>query len=67
MTFPANLPTIRELTEQLIHEALIRTNNNQSAAAKLLGITQSALSRCLGNACMSRETGIQKQKASENT
>lgn len=67
ITFPANLPTIRELTEQLIHKALIRTNNNQSAAAKLLGITQSALSRLLGNAGMSRETGIQKQKASENT
>lgn len=47
MTFPANLPTISETTQQLIHEALIRTNNNQSAAAKLLGITQSALSRRL--------------------
>ncbi|MCW2479986.1 sigma-54-dependent transcriptional regulator [Candidatus Symbiopectobacterium sp. NZEC135] len=57
ITFPANLPTIREITEQLIHEALIRTNNNQSAAAKLLGITQSALSRRLGNAGISKETG----------
>ncbi len=47
MTFPAILPTISETTQQLIHEALIRTNNNQSAAAKLLGITQSALSRRL--------------------
>ena len=56
ITFPANLPTIREITEQLIHEALIRTNNNQSAAAKLLGITQSALSRRLGNAGISKET-----------
>lgn len=57
ITFPANLPTIREITEQLIHEALIRTNNNQSAAAKRLGITQSALSRRLGNAGISKETG----------
>jgi DNA-binding NtrC family response regulator len=47
LTFPENLPTIGEATQQLIHEALIRTNNNQSAAAKLLGITQSALSRRL--------------------
>ncbi|MCH1921457.1 helix-turn-helix domain-containing protein [Shewanella sp. A3A] len=29
---------------------MIRTNNNQSAAAKLLGITQSSLSRRLSNA-----------------
>lgn len=47
IVFPANLPTISETTQQLIHEALIRTNNNQSTAAKLLGITQSALSRRL--------------------
>ncbi|MGE6383047.1 sigma-54-dependent transcriptional regulator [Shewanella baltica] len=45
--FPANLPTISETSQQLIHEALVRTNNNQSTAAKLLGITQSALSRRL--------------------
>ncbi|QVK22817.1 hypothetical protein KHX94_16690 [Shewanella dokdonensis] len=44
------MPTISEATQQLIHEALIRTNNNQSAAAKLLGITQSALSRRLSKA-----------------
>ncbi len=47
ISFPTNLPTIAETTQQLIHEALTRTNNNQSAAAKLLGITQSALSRRL--------------------
>ena len=45
--FPEKLPTISEATQQLVHEALVRTNNNQSAAAKLLGITQSALSRRL--------------------
>ncbi|MCT8985768.1 sigma-54-dependent transcriptional regulator [Shewanella phaeophyticola] len=45
--FPEMLPTINDLVQKLIHEALVRTNNNQSAAAKLLGITQSALSRRL--------------------
>lgn len=48
ITFPANLPTISETTQQLIHETLSRTNNNQSCpAARLLGITQGALSRRL--------------------
>lgn len=50
LVFPTPLPTIQETTQQLIHEALIRTNNNQSSAAKLLGITQSSLSRRLSNA-----------------
>ncbi len=45
--FPETLPTINDVVQKLIHEALVRTNNNQSAAAKLLGITQSALSRRL--------------------
>ncbi|ATA25228.1 hypothetical protein BIY26_21265 [Brenneria goodwinii] len=67
IAFPASLPTIREITQQLIHEALIRTNNNQSAAAKLLGITQSALSRRLGNTHISGKTAAPKQKASDNT
>ncbi|WP_417761788.1 sigma-54-dependent transcriptional regulator [Shewanella sp.] len=47
ITFPTPLPTISAATQQLIHEALVRTNNNQTAAAKLLGITQSSLSRRL--------------------
>ncbi|QDE31290.1 sigma-54-dependent transcriptional regulator [Shewanella polaris] len=45
--FPNTLPTINETVQQLIHESLVRAQNNQSAAAKLLGITQSALSRRL--------------------
>jgi len=45
--FPSTLPTINETVQQLIHESLVRAKNNQSAAAKLLGITQSALSRRL--------------------
>lgn len=38
------LPTIKESTKLLISEAMKRANGNQSAAAKLLGITQPALS-----------------------
>jgi two-component system nitrogen regulation response regulator GlnG len=42
--FPGGLPTISQLTEQLIEEALQRAHGNQTKAAKLLGITQQALS-----------------------
>ncbi len=41
------LPTIQEITNALIEEALARTGQNQSHAAQLLGITQSALSQRL--------------------
>jgi DNA-binding NtrC family response regulator len=39
------LPTLHEVEEHLIREALRRTGGNQSAAARLLGISQSTLSR----------------------
>jgi DNA-binding NtrC family response regulator len=41
------LPTIKSATQALIAEALVRSNGNQNAAAKLLGITPQALSRRL--------------------
>jgi len=37
------LPTIKEITNVLIDEALNRTNGNQSIAARLLGITRQTL------------------------
>ena len=43
ITFPSRLPTLKENTARLIKEALQRTAGNQSMAAKLLGITASAL------------------------
>ncbi|MDM8518384.1 sigma 54-interacting transcriptional regulator, partial [Desulfobacterales bacterium HSG16] len=43
----SELPTIRQMTDLLIIEALKRTDNNQSRAAKLLGISQPALSKRL--------------------
>lgn len=40
-------PTIDDTTDQLIDEALRRTNGNQSRAAKLLGISRQALNKRL--------------------
>jgi DNA-binding NtrC family response regulator len=41
------LPTMAEATSQLIREALKRCNNNQSEAARLLGISRQRLARNL--------------------
>jgi DNA-binding NtrC family response regulator len=41
------LPTLKSAQELLIREALRRAQGNQSVAAKLLGITQSGLSKAL--------------------
>jgi len=43
----AHLPTFVEAAEILVDEALARANGNQTIAARLLGITQSALSKRL--------------------
>jgi DNA-binding NtrC family response regulator len=45
--FPANLPTLKEVQESLIHEAMRRAKDNQSIAAQLLGITRQALNKRL--------------------
>jgi len=45
--FPDRLPSIKEITEQLITEAMRRATNNQATAAGLLGITPQALSKRL--------------------
>ncbi|MFW6289262.1 MAG: sigma-54-dependent transcriptional regulator [Spirochaetota bacterium] len=47
IAFSETLPTIDELTDQLIDEALRRTEGNQSAAARMLGVTPSAISKRL--------------------
>jgi DNA-binding protein Fis len=38
-----HLPTLREMEEMLIREALERSRGNQSVAADLLGITRQTL------------------------
>ena len=47
VNFPERLPTIKELTENLIEEALLRARGNQAIAAGLLGISPQALSKRL--------------------
>ena len=47
ITFADPLPTLKEATQLLIHEAMKRSENNQSIAATMLGISQQALSKRL--------------------
>ncbi len=47
ISFPEELPSLKETARLLIEEALERTQGNQSQAAKLLGISQQALSKRL--------------------
>ena len=45
--FRDTLPTIKELTEILVDEAMLRAENNQSIAARMLGISHQALNQRL--------------------
>ncbi len=45
-----SLPTFGEAAEMLVEEAMARSHGNQSMAARLLGITQSALCKRLKRA-----------------
>ena len=45
MTFPTPLPTLREMERAAYAEALRRTRGNQSAAAKLLGVSRPTMGR----------------------
>ena len=45
--FPAVLPTIQQTTHLLVEEAMRRTGGNQTQAARMLGISQQALSKRL--------------------
>ena len=47
IVFPKVLPTLAQMNQALMDEAMSRTANNQTAAAQILGISQSALSRRL--------------------
>jgi len=48
--FPGTLPTIKQAVDLLVTEALARTKGSQRAAARLLGISQPALSMRLKRA-----------------
>ena len=43
----AALPTLKEASRQLVEQAMAKTGGNQSAAARILGISQQALSKRL--------------------
>jgi DNA-binding NtrC family response regulator len=45
--FPDRLPTLREVTDLLLQEALRRSENNQSLAARMIGVSQQAVSKRL--------------------
>ncbi|WP_191603155.1 sigma-54-dependent transcriptional regulator [Marinomonas algicola] len=45
----SKLPTLSALADQLVEEAMRRSNNNQSIASQMLGISQPALSKRLKN------------------
>ncbi len=47
LTFPARLPSLTEVSERLVDEALSRAKGNQAIAAGLLGISPQALSNRL--------------------
>ena len=45
--FPDKLPTIKEIQEQLVAEAMKRSNNNQNVAAGIIGISRQAINKRL--------------------
>jgi DNA-binding NtrC family response regulator len=47
ISFPENLPTLKEIEDALIKEALNRTEGNQTIAAELLGMSRRALNNRL--------------------
>jgi len=56
VTFGIDLPSLKEVRAELISEALRRSNNNQSGAAQLIGVTRQAISKYL------KEERTQQQK-----
>ena len=45
LIFPERLPSLKEISRMLVEEALKRTGGNQSAAAKLVNVSQQALNK----------------------
>ncbi|MCB0277550.1 MAG: sigma-54-dependent Fis family transcriptional regulator, partial [Calditrichaeota bacterium] len=55
MLFPEQLPTLREMEQQLISEALKRTDGNQRQAAELIGLSRRALNNRLSRGLFTDE------------
>jgi DNA-binding NtrC family response regulator/CHASE2 domain-containing sensor protein len=49
LSFSGKFPSLQEVEQAIVEEALKRANGNQSSAARLLGLSASALSRRLSN------------------
>lgn len=47
MIFPGELPTLKEVADLLVQEAMRRAGGKQSLAARMLGISPPALSKRL--------------------
>lgn len=47
VVFPQTLPTVKDMRERLIEEALRRSGGNQSLAAAMIGLTPSAINKHL--------------------
>jgi transcriptional regulator of acetoin/glycerol metabolism len=47
LSFSGEFPTLQKVEQAAVAEALKRANGNQSSAARLLGLSASALSRRL--------------------
>lgn len=56
VVFPEQLPTLRQVEQLLVDEALRRARGNQSTAATLLGITRQALNKRLNKTSPSDES-----------
>jgi DNA-binding NtrC family response regulator len=50
LLFPERLPTLKQIEEALVEEALRRAGGNQSIAASMLGITRQAMNKRVNKA-----------------
>lgn len=57
--FPRELPSLKQTADLLVQEAMRRSKGNQSLAARLLGISQQALSKRLQNFDFRVSTGME--------
>jgi two-component system, NtrC family, response regulator AtoC len=60
--FPDRLPTLAQVESEALAEALRRTGGRQAAAAKLLGISQSAVSRRLARQSSDRAAAVRTRR-----
>lgn len=62
LVFPERFPTLKQVTELCVTEALKRSKGNQNIAARLLGISPQALSKRLKKQEVSQDTNEHDQE-----